>query len=190
MIFEFPLPNEPGAAQARFSFMIRVTLILALLIAGCGPMTIPAIRPLDPEQQAVVDGMWNNMLTPDDRLDRDLLLDVILINQLHQLGADRVRYVAIKETAAGTVTMVVDFDRARRAAGRPDSGTFTVTLSNPAGAVIRRDVYTGNEVLERAGAALRPEPEGSGNFFFEWVRRVEWQVRQARITAATRPVGG
>ena len=60
--------------------MPRATVIAiaaSLFAAGCGPMISPLTVRLDADQQKMVDGMWNNMLTPTDRLDRELLLDVL-----------------------------------------------------------------------------------------------------------------
>jgi hypothetical protein len=46
-------------------------------LVGCrGPLMVPAMQRLTPQDQAQVDGMWNNMLSTPDRLDRNLLVDV------------------------------------------------------------------------------------------------------------------
>jgi len=121
-------------------------------------MNFPAVIRLEPEQQAQVDHVWHNMLTPPNRLDHDLLLDVVFVNGLHAMGVDRVHYVAEKETSAGRVTMTVDFDRQKRTPeDKPDSGQFTFVLTSPTGHVLRREHYTGDDVLSR-GRELFGQP--------------------------------
>lgn len=115
-----------------------------LLVCSCGPLEIPAVQRLDPEAQAEVDRAWNHMLTPADRLDGALLLDVILACRLHVLGADRVRYRAEKETLAGRVTLELDYDR-----NDPDSGALVFTLTDRAGHVVRCERWPEDLVRSR-----------------------------------------
>src|SRR5687767_4309953 len=102
-------------------------LLLALLtLPSCGPMLLPAVHRLDPDTQFHVNNAWNNMLTPPARLDRDLLLDVILARQLHTLGVDRLDFRSEKDTSPGKVVMTVRYDRAYGTDSR-----FTVSVTPP-----------------------------------------------------------
>ena len=84
---------------------------MCLVVIGCGPMSKPMVVRLEEESQTAIDGAWENMLTPVDRLDRILLLDTVLANQLHQLGVDHLHFVSEKEVAGGVLIMEVVFDR-------------------------------------------------------------------------------
>ena len=119
----------------------HILLVLIPLLAACGPMMAPAIRRLAPDEQAQVDGMWNNLLAKPDRLDRELLLDVMIVYQLHQLGVDKANYHAEKEFVAGTVLMDVSFDRKL-----PLDDWFVVSISDTSGRCLRKERYTGEEV--------------------------------------------
>src|SRR3954471_16662912 len=88
-------------------------IAIGAIAGGCGPTTAPAFHRLEPDQQAQVDDAWRNMLSPPGRLDRELLLDVIVYNQFHQLGVDRADYRAEKElpNAGGPAPMRITFAR-------------------------------------------------------------------------------
>src|SRR5437588_2750266 len=117
------------------------SLLLLPLLPGCGPTTVPAFVRLGPEQQARLDASWKNMLTPTDRLDRELLLDVMLVYQLHQLGIDRATYEADKAFGDGAIHMRVTFDRAK-----PLDDRFVVEVRNKQKQLIRTETYSGEEV--------------------------------------------
>jgi hypothetical protein len=119
-----------------------IALAIVLLSIGChGPLVAPAFRRLEPDDQARVNQMWNNMLSRPDRLDRELLLDVIVAYELHQMGVDRASYHAEKDYAAGTVLMDVKFDREK-----PMEDWFLIELRGRDGKLIRKEHYSGEEV--------------------------------------------
>ena len=92
--------------------MRLVLVAVCLFVVGChGPLTKPMVDRLDEETQQKVDDAWLNMFTPPDRLDRTLLLDVILSGQLHQYGVDYLRLVSEKHVGDGLVVMEVRYDR-------------------------------------------------------------------------------
>src|SRR5258706_476462 len=147
---------------------------------GCGPLMRPMTVQLEADQQRMVDGMWNNMLTPADRLDRELLLDVLCEYGLYQVGVDRLRMVAEKQYERGRGVMGIDCD------GRsPGSDQFTVTLLDERGRTVRRERYGRGEVEARAApgteAELKKVAEQSEE---DKARQAE---RRARIEAATQP---
>ena len=120
-------------------------LLLAALAAGChGPMTLPAIQRLPPEEQLSVDQQWHNMLTPVNRLDDTLLLDVIIFNQFHERGVNRATFVSEKDYDQGVVRMTVTFE-----AARPQRDSFTIEIMDLKGQVLRRARFPGSFVLQR-----------------------------------------
>src|SRR5882757_8907737 len=120
-------------------------VVAALGFCGCGPMLRPMTVRLETDQQRMVDQMWDNMLTPADRLDRELLLDVVCEYALFQIGVDRLHMVAEKQSERGRVVMEIDCD------GRsPGSDQFTVTLLDERGRTVRRERYARSEIEARA----------------------------------------
>jgi hypothetical protein len=168
---------------------MRYLLIVAaaLALAGCGPLMGPMTVRLKAEEQKVVDGMWNNMLTPTNRLDHELLLDVLCENGLFQIGVDRLHMVAEKEWERGRVVMEIDCDR-----GAGEADQFTVTLLDERGRTVRRERYGRSEVEARmplATVTSQSEMVEVGPPTAEQDRRrVEIERRRERIRAATQPI--
>ncbi|HWE94285.1 MAG TPA: hypothetical protein VG269_10000 [Tepidisphaeraceae bacterium] len=115
--------------------------IPAFILAGCGPMLMPMTVPLGEEDQRHVDGMWNNMLTPVNRLDRQALFDTVMMNWLFQLGVDRLHLVSEKYLTHGKVVMEIDCDRMSPAADQ-----FTLTVLDDRGKTLRRERYSRQDV--------------------------------------------
>ncbi len=119
-------------------------LSVATLLAGCGPMTHPMVSRLTEDEQAQVDEAWTQMFLPPERLDRSLLLDVLLSFELHQVGVDRLALVSEKRVGQGRVIMTVNFDRAS-----PAFDEFTIAYVDEAGCELRRERYTSAEIMDR-----------------------------------------
>lgn len=131
---------------------MRVLLsTICLFAVGCGPLTKPMVDRLDEETQQKVDDAWVNMLTPPERLDRTLLLDVILSGQLHQFGVDYLRLVSEKHIGLGLVVMEVRYDRED-----PAFDEFTVTYLDSEGYEVRRERFTREDVEERIDFLFSP----------------------------------
>jgi hypothetical protein len=159
-------------------------VLMATSLAGCGPMLMPMTVQLDPQEQQRVDRMWDNMLTPPDRLDRELLLDVMMTNHLFQLGVDRLHLTAEKRFHGGLAVMEIDCDRA----GPPEMDHFAITVVDRGGRMLRHEYYTRPEVEARFGALMemmvsRPGDEAQQ----EHPRRRELELRWQKIAAATQP---
>jgi len=97
------------------------------------------------EDQKTFDGMWNNMLTPVNRVDRQTLLDTVNVYMMFQLGVDRLHLTSEKYLASGKVVMEVDCDRAS-----PLTDQFTITVLDERGRTVRRERYSRAEVDESA----------------------------------------
>src|SRR5690242_19906565 len=118
---------------------VSLALLLAgLLCGGCTPLRFPAVERLEPNRQAEVEDMWVNMLSPTGRLDRDLLLDVVSLYQLHSAGVDRLTMRSEKDYIGGRVSMEIAFDRMH-----PEADAFRIKIFDPGGRLVRAERYTG-----------------------------------------------
>jgi len=125
----------------------HVALAVGISTAGCGPMFAPMSVHLDEEEQRQVDGVWENVMTPVDRVGREALLDTLMTYWLFQMGVDRLRLVSEKYLSHGKVVMEVDCARAT-----PESDQFTVTVLDERGRTVRRERYTRRDVEESVQA--------------------------------------
>jgi hypothetical protein len=128
----------------RITVILRWTCAVLALAAGCGPTTYPMIDRLSEEDQKQVDTSWVNMFAPPDRLDRTLLLDVLLASQFHQRGVDRTTMVSEKEVGTDRAVMTMRFDRKN-----PAFDEFTIALVDDQGRERRRERYTADEIRAR-----------------------------------------
>jgi hypothetical protein len=149
--------------------------------------------PLEPDAQRQVDATWANMLTPVDRLDRDLLLDVVVTSYLYQLGVDTLHLTATKhlDEAGRIVTMAIDCDRAS-----PATDQFTITIADGKGRTLRRERYTRADIEECGQRNTDPRippvtkdgsPPPAPDFPEAQQRRQAYERRQERIRASTQP---
>ena len=168
---------------------MRVLLsTICLFAVGChGPLTKPMVDRLDEGTQQKVDDAWVNMLTPPERLDRTLLLDVILSGQLHQFGVDYLRLVSEKHVGLGLVVMEVRYDRED-----PAFDEFTVTYLDSEGYEVRRERFTREDVNERVDFLFSPisfwedmDPELRQE---KELLTAEREARQAEIKAVLAPL--
>jgi hypothetical protein len=110
-------------------------------------MFLPMSTRLTEEDQKIYDGMWNNMLTPVNRVDRQTLLDTTIVYMMFQLGTDRLHMVTEKYLATGKVVMEIDCDRIN-----PASDQFTIAVLDDRGRALRRERFSRQEVEESAHA--------------------------------------
>lgn len=171
----------------------RKTLLVIALFAGCGPTTHPMVIRPTPEQQEHINEVWNNMLTPHDRLDRTLLLDVLITNQMHQLGVDELELTSYKQTENGWITMRIRYDREY-----PDEDEFEFVYEDNAGIELCHHVYSREEIEERLAflfgvdsnlTALDQSDDQEFETEQSTVENVmhERQIRMEEIKAATQP---
>jgi hypothetical protein len=164
---------------------IIAPLLVLVLAAGCkGPLTVPAVQRLSADDQAHVNHEWDNMLRPTDRLGRELLLDVVMFYQLHQDGVDRLHMQSEKDYTDGTVVMTIDFVRAND----PSRDRFTIEIKDHSGRSIRKETYSGEEVLAQYNSLGNPTTRPDGRMTEDQAAAemmVEAKLRQ--IAAATQP---
>lgn len=123
---------------------MRRLSVLLLIVGGCGPLTGPMVERLPAEAQEQVDGIWQNIFSPPGRLDRTLLLDVLISIQAHQRGVDRLDMVSEKRVGEGRVIMIIRFDREH-----PEFDEYTITYTDERGREVRRERYTPQEIQQR-----------------------------------------
>jgi hypothetical protein len=128
-----------GGITMRLSF----AFVLLPALTGCGPMFAPMTPRLAPEDQHTFDQMWDNMLTPVQRVDRQTLLDANVAFWMYTLGVDRLHMTSEKYFKGGAAVMEIDCDRAN-----PDLDQFTITVLDERGRTIRRERYTRADVEE------------------------------------------
>lgn len=176
-------------------FKLRLASIIALLVptVGCLLHSSPLPMRLDDETQRGVNDAWQNALTPVDRLDRDLLLDVMLNYAMYWHGVDRVRATAEKDLISGRVIMEVSFDRSQP----PESDTFSITVVDASDRILRVERFSRFDIDARranmeSGILISigdPEnltEEERAAMQEEEDRHIQ---RQRQIIAATQPAG-
>ena len=161
--------------------MRRQSLLISLLllVSGCAPLGFPMVRRLEPDQQKQVDSAWNAMFTPVKRLDRQTLLDCVVMMQLYQFGVDRFSAKSTKQTAAGKVEMTIEFDRSK-----PQSDQFTFKVLGPWGQTLRREKWSAKELFE---IYALDENERYAHVPEDDPRNSEMAKRLRRFQAATQP---
>jgi hypothetical protein len=137
--------------QKRWCARIAVLIACTLACRCHGPLTKPMVDRLDEKTQARVDDAWTIMFTPPDKVDRTLLLDVILSGQLHQFGVDYLRLVSEKYAGDGLVVMEIRFQRDDAA-----SDEFSVTYLDSQGYEIRCERFTREDVQDRVDFLFSP----------------------------------
>ena len=137
-----------------------VAILISLAAAGCGPMFLPMNPRLSDEDQKQIDAVWNNMLTPVDRVEHQTLLDVTISFWLYQYGVDRLHLVSEKYLANGKVIMEIECDRAS-----PTSDQFTITVLNAHGQTLRRERYSREEIEQSAKILFDAPPSARGPAF-------------------------
>lgn len=170
--------------------------MLGLWACGCGggPLALPYVERLGPDQQRVVDQSWLNMLSPPERLDRSRLLDVVVEQWLHQQGVDRLQFTSEKDVWGGRIIMTVYYDRSH-----PAFDSFAIAFVDAQGCERRRERYTFDEVKRHArelavpmeGPSTRPATLPAE---VEEQRRAEQAMadrlaRKILVKVATRPAG-
>jgi hypothetical protein len=180
-----------------------VYLAMLVFILGCrGPLNAPMVTRLPPEDQQQVDDAWRNMLTPVDRLDRTLLLDVLLTGYYYQLGVDRLDMTAVKRVSPYRVVMEIHYDR-----DEPEFDAFTVAVLSADGREVRHERYSREDVegrlshmyLAEAHVQVLVDEEKADRATLTAEQRAElerlrveaaeWPARKEEIAAATRPAG-
>ena len=122
---------------------VMLSIALILCLAGCGPLTAPMPVRLDVDSQKQIDESWEKSLTPVDRLDQQLWLDVFVGAGVYQYGVDKLYFRSEKRYSGGLVVMEVHFDRAL-----PNDDRFEVKVIDQNGKILRTERY-GRAAVEK-----------------------------------------
>ena len=158
---------------------------IAFVLTGCGPLVLPMVQRLEPADQQRVDQEWSNLLSPVDRVDRQTLLDVLLVCQLHALGVDRLSMHSEKAYPGGTVVMEVFYDRAN-----PKVDRYEVGIYDGAWNLVRREAYRPQEIEAALRELFGPTPAPREDQPISAEMRARLDARESRlraIKAATQP---
>lgn len=119
--------------------------LLACVAFGCVfPLPIPTVRRVDAKMDPQINKAWSRLLATPDRADRVLLLDAIVLGQMHEIGVDSVEFTSEKRVPGGTVQMEVHFQREH-----PEIDGFCFTQFDSEQNVLRRERYSLDEVHEQ-----------------------------------------
>lgn len=134
------------------------TLLASLLaltvvpLIGCGPMdSSPMPARLGAEDQKKIDDAWDNALNPVNKLDRQALLDALIVTHAYQAGVDRLTFRSEKKFSSGLVVMEIHFDRAK-----PEDDRFDVIVQDANGKEVRGVKYARPEIEATARDLFHP----------------------------------
>jgi hypothetical protein len=102
---------------------------------------------LNDDQQTQIDASWNTALTPVFKLDRQAVMDLMVLRYAFELGVDRLELKSEKDLGSGKAVMEIHIDRAK-----PGDDRFDFYVLNKAGAEVRRERYSRAEVEATAQA--------------------------------------
>jgi len=141
-----------------FSLLFLITRSM-----GCvsGPLPVPMVERLPEKEQLDVDSAWSNMLAPPERLDREVLLDVLLAYSFHHTGVDTVGFISTKRVNDGEVSMQVFFDR-----HHPETDSYILSFKDANGTLRRFERYTPDEVKARYQACFNMPLKGRGAMLY------------------------
>jgi hypothetical protein len=169
-----------GALYLETGDAMRLWLAVPLmLVSGCSPLIFPMPMRLGAQEQQRVDSAWNAMLTPVNRLDRQTLLDCVVMMQLYQSGVDRFTARSEKQTSAGKVEMTIEFDRQK-----PKADQFAIRVVGPWGGTHRYEKWSAKEMFE---TYFRDADGSSTTAMADEARNAEMSKRYERFRAATQP---
>lgn len=134
-----------------------IPFALLVFITSCAPLHKPMVERLSVEDQEEIDQIWDNLLNPIDRTDRELLLDVLITTYLFQRGVDKLELRATKAFTSGSIVMQVFYDR-----NDPLYDRFIIEVFDKKWKLMRRESYNRNEV-EKAIEELSQKDENRIN---------------------------
>ena len=103
---------------------------------------------LEADAQKKTDNAWENAVNPPERLERQPLLDALILTQAYQAGVDRLLFHSEKDFSGGTVVMEIHFDRLK-----PNDDRFEIRILDKTGKTQRELTYNRAEI-EKASKEL------------------------------------
>ncbi|HEY2783673.1 MAG TPA: hypothetical protein VGJ05_01750 [Fimbriiglobus sp.] len=136
--------------------------VVLFAVTGCGPMTSPMPVRLSVDEQENINNAWDKALTPIGKLDRQAVLDLMVLRYAFEVGVDKLDFRSEKLFKGGKVVMMIAFDRAK-----PELDRFDFTVFDEAGKEVRTERYSrddielANRVFYRQNRILQ-EKKGQG----------------------------
>lgn len=123
-------------------------LCVFLLVAGCSGIVPMPDRLGDVRQNKLDDG-WSRVASGEAGIDREYLLDIIIVTNAWHVGVDRLDLRVERSAGAGTVVMETHYDRRT-----PEADRFVVTFHDAAGRPIRSETYSREALVDAARVSL------------------------------------
>ena len=151
------------------AFVLRMTLFVAA--TGCSGLSVkPMPERLNQKSQQACDSGWQHIVAGEAAVERQALLDAILVHQVWHRGVDRLHLRSEKQVGNTLVIMESDYDRAD-----PDGDVFTVSVIDAQRGLLRREEFSAADV--DAAICLYMTPDGD----IEGESAAERQDRLARL---------
>jgi hypothetical protein len=127
---------------------------IASSVLGCGPLgPRPLPARLDVAEQQSIDEAWRSAFEPAQRLNRQNILDVLLLSQAYQVGVDRLSFRSEKDLPNGKIVMRVEFERTH-----PERDRFDVSVYDATGVLLRSETFD-RATIDEAYKTLGPRHE-------------------------------
>ncbi len=122
---------------------IAILLPTLLFLCACQTRLHPVVMPIDDETRARVNELWNAVLKSPAAPDRELVLDAIVMGELHHMGVDRFWFRSEKKFEGGWVVLSNYYDRSAF-----QEGQFTVEVFDHDRLLLSRLTYSDKEVIQ------------------------------------------
>jgi hypothetical protein len=118
-----------------------ILLILAGIMASCGPLSTPMVDRPSENDQKQLDTAWDRALSPIGKLNRQEWLDLFVGAQAYQAGVDKLHMRSEKAFSGGSIVMEVHYDRES-----PGEDGFEVSVFDEAGKLVRNEKFSRQDV--------------------------------------------
>ena len=125
--------------------VLGVNVVACLAAIGCeGLDASPMAYRADESAQRVRDEYWRNLIASQGMLDRDKFLHALMEHQPFQFGIDTLRLSSRKVSDGQAIEMEITYERSK-----PSWDAFSVIIRAENGEVIRREVYSREDVEQQ-----------------------------------------
>jgi hypothetical protein len=183
VIEDIRIPDRTAVVSKDGAMTRCKLLLLAIVIAGCGPLAVPMVHRPSAEEQGKIDRAWDRALSPVDKLSRQEWLDLFVGAQAYQQGVDNLHFRSEKSFTRGRVVMEVHYDREH-----PAKDLFRVEVFDRGGKLIRKEDYSRDDVKATLGDLFpgngRPADKAERKEF-EKRHRSRWEKIQSYFPDAS-----
>jgi hypothetical protein len=161
--------------------VVAVAMLALVLLCGCRGLGVkPMPDRLGDDEQQAQDYGWQQLVARGATVDRQTLLDVVLLHQLYHVGVDHLYLVSERQVGKVRVVMESQFERQH-----PEADTFVVRFLDDHEQMLRQDVFTSDELDAAVALYMTAEGESEGETAPERAaRQARVREKQARLKAA------